>query len=456
MMPRLEDLQHCFQGITPSLIATCSKDGEPNVTYLSQVYYAGPGHVALSRQFFNKTQRNLAENPFAAVQFYDPISLDAYELQLRFLRSETEGPLFSTMAARIQVIATHTGMAGVFRLLSADVFEVLSLRRIEAFLLPRPECSEVLPSAAGPLTELRSLQAVSDRLCRAHSLEDLLGGALSTLGELLGFRHSMVLLFDEACGRLVAIASRGYGDSGVGAEVALGAGVIGTSAQHRRVVKVTGIGREMTYGRAVRAQLVERGMGLMPEVPLPGLPDAQAQLALPLQIEDRLIGVLAVESRDPLAFDEWDEAFLQILANQIALGIDRMQDDDAEEHAAGATSTGAGTAAGRRVRSFVFFRNDDCVFVDGEYLVRNVPGLILWKLLRQYQKDGRTEFTNRELRLDPGLRLPPIKDNLESRLILLRKRLQEKCPELAMIPIARGRFELRVDCAIEMAEKDTG
>ena len=457
MSVRLEDLQHCFQGVTPSVIATCSAAGEPNITYLSQVYYAGPDRVALSRQFFNKTQQNLAENPFATVQFYDPISLEAYELRLRYVRSEKQGPLFDTMAARIQVIASHTGMAGVFRLLSADVFEVLVLQRVEGFLLPADtERAPVPQSTIGPLTELRSLQVVSDRLSRAATLEDLLNGALTALDELLGFQHSMVLLYEEPCQKVVAIHSRGHGERGIGAEVAIGAGVIGTAAQRRRMVKVTGIDRELHYGRAVRAQLAAGGAALLPEIPLPGLPDAQAQLALPLLSGDRLIGVLAVESKDPLAFDEWDEAFLQILANQIAAGIDRLQDDDEGGAPVLQPAVAAGPAPGRpRVRTFVFYRNDDCVFVDGEYLVRNVPGLILWKLLRQHQQQGRTEFCNRELRLDPGLRLPPIKDNLESRLILLRKRLAEKCPDVAMVPVGRGRFELRVGAALELIEKDT-
>jgi putative methionine-R-sulfoxide reductase with GAF domain len=258
---------------------------------------------------------------------------------------------------------------------------------------------------------------------------------------------------DESGRKLTAVASHGYGDECIGAEVGYGEGLIGAVAEARRLVRISSVSADLHYGRAIREQYQQSGAQAAAEIPLPGLADAKSQMAIPLIVQDRLIGVLALECVDTLTFAQWHEAFLQVLANQIASGIERMADrDDDAPVASPPAPTPAKTAT---KHSFCYYKNDDCVFVDGEYLIRNVPGKILWKILRAHHEEHRTEFSNRELRLDPSLGLPAYKDNLESRLILLRKRLEQKCPGVRIVPTRRGRFALAVECDLELVERAT-
>jgi adenylate cyclase len=125
----VSDIRGCFEGVIPATIATASRDGSPNVTHLSRVFYVDDNHVALSNQFFSKTTRNLAENPYASVLLIDPLKFHEYRLFLKYERTERRGPLFERMEADIEAVAAITGMSGIFKLKSADIYRVVQLDR---------------------------------------------------------------------------------------------------------------------------------------------------------------------------------------------------------------------------------------------------------------------------------------------------------------------------------------
>jgi transcriptional regulator with GAF, ATPase, and Fis domain len=171
--------------------------------------------------------------------------------------------------------------------------------------------------------EVRILRQVSGELNSTLDLEAIYGIVLRTMDELFGFRHALILLLDEGGRTLSVAASRGYQKACNGARVGLGTGVIGLAARQRKVLRVGNLSRHRAYAAAVRKQIEKSGGGAeLDEVPnLPGLARAETQIAIPLLIQDRLVGVFAVESEERPTFGERDEELASIVGNLAASAI---------------------------------------------------------------------------------------------------------------------------------------
>ena len=126
-MTGLQDIRRTFEGVVPGTIATAGADGVPNVTRISKVHLLDDERIAISNQFFSKTQRNLAENPRASLVLIDPVTYDSWKLTIVYERAEKRGPLFDRMTQDIEAIAALTGMSGIFRLRSVDIYRVLEV-----------------------------------------------------------------------------------------------------------------------------------------------------------------------------------------------------------------------------------------------------------------------------------------------------------------------------------------
>lgn len=442
--PTLESLRACLEGVVPSLVATCSASGIPNLTYVSQVHYVDRRHVALSFQFFNKTRENILANPQATVYLIDPQTAARYVLQVRYLRTETAGGLFERMKAHLAGIASHTGMAGVFRLQGADIYEVNAIEHLAGAELPPP------PRRTDLLTAVRH---VATRLAGATDLHTVLDDVLAILASDLAITHSMVLLIDRGHERLYTVASRGYAASGVGSEIPLGDGVIGVAAREGTAIRITHGTSEYAYVRIMRERAERDGLAglIATDIPLPGLPAPGSQIAVPLRVGGCTVGVLFVESPLDARFSWEDEDALVAIAAQLGMAIVVLQQaaEASDELPAAAQTPSPPRGAPLVIRHY---GADHSVFIGDDYLIKGVAGAIFRKLVRDYLAQGRTDFSNRELRLDPSIRLPDITDNLEARLILLVRRLQERGAEISIEKTGRGRFRLVAERPLSLIE----
>ncbi len=445
-MIRLSTIRDAFEGVIPSVIATTDRDGMPNASYLSHVYYIDDHHVALSNQFFSKTAENVAVNGLATVMVVDGHLGLQYILDLVYETSMTEGPVFETVSAHLEVMSVEQGMGGIMKLRAVDIYRVEDCRLVP----PAHPLEEPSPEAEDRRDHLDLTRRLAVQLAAETDTEHLLDKALEGLETMFGFRHSMVLVPDDERRLLSTIASRGYDRFGFGSEVAFGAGVIGMAAATCRPVRISDFRRSRRYVNAVGSA---SGITGADPLPLPALASPLSQLAVPMVAQGRLAGVLFVEAEQSFAFRHRDEEALCILAGHLALSMTLASQDrerpesDAEAEKPMPADTIHPAAGPLRIR---FYPRDGSIFIDNDYLIRGVPGRLLRHFIEEYAKNGRQDFLNREIRRDRSLQLPDYKDNLETRLILLRRRLEEKGGPIRLGRAERGHIRFEIEGVPEL------
>lgn len=451
----LHAIRRILDGAIPPTLCSVSADGVPHVNLLSHVEYVDAHHVALTFQFFNRSRANILATRRVALMVEDPLTGGSLELHLRYLRTETEGPVFERLRAKLAGIAAHTGMEHVFQLRGADVYEVLAIEPLAR------GGGGTAPSILQPRCDLAAgARAVSARLAECGDLASLLQTAMDGLRRDLAVDHAILWLLDEGRRSLYALASIGYAHTGTGAELPLAdAGLAGVAVREGVPLRIGHMARMYRYGQNLHQNA--RDHGLVPDagaaIPLPGLATPCSQLAVPLRARGRTVGALLVESESDQFFGYDDEDALALLCAQLAQALATLQSADLDAApAAPAMAPAPAVPIGPPLR-LRHFRRDDTVFIDDQYLIKGVAGAILWKVACEAHRHGRTDFTTRELRLaGEALRLPGVQDNLGVRLLLLQRRLADWGGPLQIERTGRGRFRLVLGRALVLSEDGGG
>ena len=443
MTPSLRDVRRLLEGVIPPAMCSVAEDGMPHIAYLSHAEYVDENHVALTYQFFNRSRANVLATGRVALMVEDPVTGAGLVLQLRYLRTELEGPVFARLHAKLAGIAAHTGMEKVFHLRGADLYRVEALRKVDA-LRPLPALVPRCDLAAG-------VRVMSEQLSEAADLRALLQAFTQGLQRELRIDHAIVWMLDEAGQNLYTLASLGYPQGHSGAELPLAdTGLVGVALREGVPIRIGHMSTMVSYGLSWRRRIEELGLQatLDEGIPLPGLSRPRSQLAVPLRARGRSVGVLLVESEHDQHFSYDDEDALSAVCAQLAQGLAALHSEELRAEAPAPAEPALAQGAPLRIRHFP---RDHSVFVGDEYLIKGVAGAILAKLVRDQIATGRDGFSTRELRLAGGdLRLPEVQDNLGVRLLLLERRLAEKDFGLRIERTGRGLYRLIASGPLEL------
>ena len=149
-----------------------------------------------------------------------------------------------------------------------------------------------------------TLAEIAREVTSVLDLDQLFARIAQLVKRVIDYRTFGILLLNEANELEMQLAVQ-YGEKVQVPRVRLGEGLVGYAALHREPVLVADVSQDPRYIKLV--------------------PDVRSELAIPLLLKDRCIGVVDLESPELDAFSKRDVEILSLLASQAAVAIENAR-----------------------------------------------------------------------------------------------------------------------------------
>jgi PAS domain S-box-containing protein len=210
---------------------------------------------------------------------------------------EKEGQVLET-----QVIAKNGEIKDVA--IKANVFELKDQKLIQGTFRDITQRKKMEDERKHFQKRLSALNKHGQSLNRATSMEEIYTLTLKTMDKTLGFEYASILIRQGKMLRLVS--QRGYSN-----QFSLNLPLNGEKGVTVKAAK-TGNPVLVPDNRKEKAYVL-------------GKPNMLSELAVPVKVGDKVLGILNVESERLAAFNERDSELLEILASQAAIAISNLK-----------------------------------------------------------------------------------------------------------------------------------
>jgi sigma-B regulation protein RsbU (phosphoserine phosphatase) len=183
--------------------------------------------------------------------------------------------------------------------------DVAVLRQFAAHVAVAIVNARLFDQSRADADAFETLAEIGREMAAVLDLDELLARVAHLTRRVIDYRTFGILLVNEERGDLEMKLAIQYGEKVAVPRVRLGEGLVGYAALHKEPVLVADVSRDPRYIQVV--------------------PDVRSELAIPMLLKERCIGVFDLESPELDAFSKRDVEILTLLASQAAVAIENAR-----------------------------------------------------------------------------------------------------------------------------------